>query len=73
MKNCVNKVYWGRGFALAALLGGLSLGSFDGVAQEKRVGDVAEDFELVNAMNDEPVRLSDFEGSVVVLDFFSYW
>ena len=55
------------------ILAGLSLGSYQNVAQEKLVGDVADDFELVNVMTGDPVSLSDFEGSVVLLDFFFYW
>ena len=55
------------------ILAGLSLGSYQNVAQEKLVGDVADYFELVNVMTGDPVSLSDFEGSVVLLDFFFYW
>jgi hypothetical protein len=56
-----------------AILVGLAFGSYQSVAQEKQVGDVADDFELVNVMTGDPVRLSDFEGSIVLLDFFFYW
>ncbi len=42
-------------------------------AQEKQVGEIADEFELFNVRTGEPVRLTDFEGSVVVLDFFFYW
>ncbi len=73
MIKAVSKNSWSRKVAVAAFIGGLSLSGLEGVAQQKQVGEVADDFELVNVMTDEPVRLSDFEGSVVVLDFFSYW
>ncbi len=73
MNKLVSKDSWGAKIALAALFGGLSFGSVQGVAQQKQVGEVANDFQLINVMTEEPVRLSDFEGSVVVLDFFSYW
>ena len=33
----------------------------------------APDFELVKAGTDERVRLADFAGEIVVLDFFAYW
>jgi cytochrome oxidase Cu insertion factor (SCO1/SenC/PrrC family) len=56
-----------------AILAGMSLGSHQSAAQENQVGDVADDFELVNVMTGDPVRLSDFEGSIVLLDFFFYW
>ena len=42
-------------------------------AQEKQVGEIADGFELFNVRTGEPVRLTDFEGSVVVLDFVFYW
>ena len=42
-------------------------------AQVKRIGDTAENFELTNVMTNESVQLSDFEGSIVLLDFFFYW
>ena len=56
-----------------AILAGMSFGNHQSVAQEKQVGDVADDFELVNVMTGDPVRLSDYEGSIVLLDFFFYW
>ena len=60
-----------KGLALAILA--LSLVVSTANAQEKQVGDSAEDFKLVNVMTGEPVRLTDFEGSIVFLDFFFYW
>ena len=73
MNKLLRKDSWGAKVSLAALFGGLSFGTVAGFAQQKQVGDVATDFQLINVMTEEPVRLSDFEGSVVVLDFFSYW
>jgi len=55
------------------ILAGMSFGSLAGMAQENLIGDIADDFELVNVMTGDPVRLSDFEGSIVLLDFFFYW
>jgi hypothetical protein len=58
---------------MASVILGLSLVVSAATAQEKQVGDVADDFELVNVLTGEPVRLTDFEGSIVFLDFFFYW
>ena len=44
-----------------------------GQAQVAKVGDAAEDFEITNRATGEPLRLSDYEGHVVVLDFFAWW
>ena len=57
-------------FALGA---SLLLGQVLGQAQITRVGDVAWDFEITNRETGEPLRLSDYEGHVVVLDFFAWW
>ena len=43
-----------------SILAGMSFGSLAGKAQEKGIGDVADDFELINVMTGDPVRLSDF-------------
>ncbi|MDP6795102.1 MAG: immunoglobulin domain-containing protein, partial [Verrucomicrobiota bacterium] len=42
-------------------------------AQVTKVGDAAEDFEITNRETGEALRLSDYEGHVVVLDFFAWW
>lgn len=39
----------------------------------KRVGDVAENFVLTDAITGESVELEDYSGSIVLLDFFFYW
>jgi hypothetical protein len=67
MKSIRNKIMF------LSILAGMSFGSLAGKAQEKGIGDVADDFELINVMTGDPVRLSDFEGSIVLLDFFFYW
>lgn len=64
---------WTRLTAILAIGVGLSLSSFTAQAQEKQVGDIADDFEVTNVKTGEKFRLSDLEGSIVVLDFFSYW
>ena len=42
-------------------------------AQVVPVGSTARDFTVVNHATGAPIRLSDFAGKVVVLDFFAYW
>ncbi|MDB4665077.1 peroxiredoxin family protein [Verrucomicrobia bacterium] len=39
----------------------------------KKVGDLAENFELNDAISGEPFSLSDARGSIILLDFFFYW
>ena len=56
-----------------SVLFGLVLGQALGQAQPVKVGGVAEDFELTNRITEEPLKLSDYEGHVVVLDFFAWW
>jgi len=56
-----------------ALTGAFALSApVESVAQ-KVVGDSASNFSLINVRNGETVQLNDFAGSIVVLDFFSYW
>ena len=38
-----------------------------------RPGDIAENFGLVNRATRQPMRLSDFAGKIVVLDWFAWW
>ena len=42
-------------------------------AQVVRVGEVSRDFELTNRIDQSPIKLSDYEGHVIVLDFFAWW
>ena len=51
----------------------LLLGQALGQVQVAKVGQAAEDFEITNRETGEPLRLSDYEGHVVVLDFFAWW
>ena len=66
--SCFSDVLYS--FALGA---SLLLGQVLGQAQITRVGDVAWDFEITNRETGEPLRLSDYKGHVVVLDFFAWW
>ena len=69
--------YWfcGVGCALKSVLVifGLALGQALGQAQPVKVGEVSDDFEITNRETGEPLKLSDYEGHVVVLDFFAWW
>jgi len=42
-------------------------------AQVVPVGSTARDFTVVNHATGAPIRLNDFAGKVIVLDFFAYW
>ena len=64
---------WTRLPVLLAIGSGLALSGFETQAQEKQVGEIADDFELANVKTGEKFRLSDLKGSIIVLDFFSYW
>ncbi len=57
------------GFGVCLLLMSQALGQ----AQVAKVGDVVEDFEITNRETGELLRLSGYEGHVVVLDFFAWW
>ena len=75
MKNQTVIPFSGLRRALGSLAIGacLLLGQALGQAQITRVGDVAWDFEITNRETGEPLRLSDYEGHVVVRDFFAWW
>ena len=62
-----------RALSCLALGACLLLGQTLVQAQVAKVGDTAEDFEITNRETGEPLRLSDYEGHVVVLDFFAWW
>ena len=36
-------------------------------------GDIIEDFTLVNRTTGEPLRLSEFEGKIIFLEWFAWW
>ncbi|MDQ8180156.1 redoxin domain-containing protein [Pelagicoccus sp. SDUM812005] len=42
-------------------------------AQRYSLGDIVEDFSLVDRATNQPVSLSDFEGKIVFLEWFAYW
>ncbi len=44
-----------------------------GAATLYRPGDIVEDFSLVNRATGQPMRLTDFEGRIVILDWFAWW
>ena len=37
------------------------------------VGEIAANFTITNHANGQPLRLSDYAGSVILLDYFAYW
>ena len=49
------------------------LGQALGQAQSVKVGEVAEGFEITNLETGDPLKLSDYDGHIVVLDFFAWW
>ncbi len=49
------------------------VGGFAAHAQVVRVGEVSRDFELTNRSDQSPLKLSNYEGHVIVLDFFAWW
>ena len=42
-------------------------------AQRYVVGDIVQDFTLTDRATGQPVKLSDFEGKVVFLEWFAWW
>lgn len=59
------------GPAIVGLVFAATLGVPVGMAD--RVGEIAPDFTLPEWTSRAPVRLYDFEGQIVLLDFFVYW
>ena len=53
----------------------ITLGFFgNGVsAQQYEVGDIVENFTLVNRANNQEVSLYDMEGKIIFLEWFAYW
>ena len=51
----------------------LLVGEIAAHAQVVRVGEVCRDFEITNRSDQSPLILSDYEGHVIVLDFFAWW
>ncbi len=62
-------------FALGVMLaaGMLSPGAYSARAAIYKVGSVVNNFTLVNRADGKPVQLKDFEGKIVVLDWFAWW
>ena len=60
-------------FGIMALLCALAVFMSPETQAQARLGDIAEPFTLVDIRTGEPVSLTDLKGSVILLDFFSYW
>ncbi|MDB4385373.1 hypothetical protein N9Z12_04920 [Opitutaceae bacterium] len=41
--------------------------------QQYRVGDIVEDFELIDRATNQPVKLSELEGNIIFLEWFAWW
>ena len=52
---------------------GLVASTWQGLAQYAQVGDLAPDFNVPRYRSNESIRLTDFSGSIVVIDFFRWW
>lgn len=42
-------------------------------SQQYRVGDIVENFTLINRATNQPLSLQDLEGNIVFLEWFAYW
>ena len=42
-------------------------------AQRYNTGDVVEDFTLINRATGTPLRLSDYAGKIISLEWFAWW
>ena len=60
-------------FIKSCVISFLLVGVFAAHAQVVRVGEVSRDFELTNRGDQSPLKLSDYEDHVIVLDFFAWW
>lgn len=60
-------------FWICALILTLCFASMAKGQSQYQVGDIVENFTLVNRENGEPVSLHDFEGKIVFLEWFAYW
>lgn len=52
---------------------GLLTFAWNGVAQYVREGEIAREFSLAEYRTNNPIRLSDFSESILVIDFFRWW
>ncbi len=58
---------------LIVFLGLLWLASRTEAQSPYQAGDTVENFSLINRKTGSPMKLSDFEGKIVFLDFFAHW
>ena len=62
---------------LSSLLVALLLAGFlaptTSAQQQYRVGDIVEDFELIDRATNQPVKLSELEGHIIFLEWFTWW
>lgn len=58
---------------LLLLLAMLAMNLTRTLALPVRVGDISPNFTVVNRLTGQPLRLYDYSGKIVVLDFFAYW
>lgn len=42
-------------------------------AQRYNPGDVAEDFTLINRASGTPLKLSDYAGKIIFMEWFAWW
>ena len=60
---------------IRAVLLGLIVWTGSSLAQAQRYqpGDVVEDFTLINRATGNPLRLSDYAGKIIFLEWFAWW
>ena len=61
------------GWRQALAVGAMVCMSMSAGAQITPVGGIARDFHIVNHNTGQPLNLHDYQGSVILLDFFAYW
>lgn len=63
-----------RAKSLPLLILLFAIGPLAAQAQEQyRVGDIVENFELIDRATGQPVKLTDLEGQVIFLEWFAWW
>lgn len=60
-------------FALICILLSPFFGTYSLSAQQYQVGDIVENFTLTDRSSGLPVSLSDLEGRIILLDWFTWW
>ena len=58
---------------LAAVIGLSALLAGPGAVRATTVGGTATNFTVTNRATGQPIKLTDFAGKILVLDFFAYW